>query len=79
MAALKTSDGTLLTVGDHYPRKVYESEAYKLANARKLIWQRPALYSTPHGLLLLEWGRYGWDVRWLETPEELTLPRISDV
>ena len=66
-----------LTVGDLYPRANYESEAYKRANSRELVWQRPALYMTEHGLLLLEWGRYGWNCRWLDEPETLSLPRIA--
>lgn len=68
----------LLTVGDQYPRQDYINAAYKLANSRTLIWQRPAMFSTPHGLLLLEWGRFGWDHRWLDEPAPLDLGLIRE-
>lgn len=67
-----------LTVGDQYPREEYVRAAYKVANAREVVWQRPAMFTTPHGLLLLEWGRFGWDHRWLEEPANLDLGPITE-
>lgn len=66
-----------LTVGDHYPRQDYVRAAYHAANEREGPWQRTALFTTPHGLLMLEWGRYGWDARWLEDPVPLDMGRIG--
>ena len=71
--SLKTAKNGLLTIGDDYPRRDYEHAAYKLANERDQPWHRAALFQTPHGLLMLEWGRYGWDARWLEDPIQLDL------
>lgn len=72
------SQSGFLTIGDDYPRKNYEHAAYKVANERDGPWHRAALFQTPHGLLMLEWGRYGWDARWLEEPKLLDLGKITD-
>ena len=72
-----TTNGKWLTVGDHYPREDYESIAYQVANKRDAPWQRTAVFQTPHGLLILDWGRYGWDARWLENAVPLDLGRIG--
>lgn len=76
--SLKGSKSGFLTVGDDYPRQDYEKFAFRAANERDGYSQRPAMFITPHGLLLLEWGRYGWNARWLDDPEPLDLGKISD-
>jgi hypothetical protein len=72
------SDKPFLTVGDQYPRQDYVNAAYKVANQREGFWQRSATFSTPHGLLRLEWGRFGWDHLWLEDPTPLDLGLIRE-
>lgn len=45
-------------------KRQYESEAYKVANARhKYERFTTAVFQTPIGILILEWS-HAWNVRW---------------